>query len=128
MLRGRRARTTEIRARAIVLWNPASREGHPVNAIEERVHRRRTALDPVRQAVATPAPVVERHVDDLRWATLDHLGLDAPPCQRAVTERRDDRRAALGRPRTHVLPRARCEAQLVQLPATAAGGSLASRS
>jgi hypothetical protein len=67
-----------------------------LNAVQERVHRGPTGLDPVREAVAARAPVVGRHVDCLRRATLDHLSLDAPAFQRAVLERRGDRRRRFG--------------------------------
>src|SRR5439155_23056195 len=70
-----------------------------LDAVQERVHRRRTTLGPVREAVAAPAPVVGRQVDGLWRATLDHLGLDAPAFQRAVDERRCDRRPGLSEAR-----------------------------
>src|SRR5258705_341777 len=51
-----------------------STELHPV---EERVDRGRTGLDPFRKAVAARDPVVAGHVDRLRRAALDQLGLEA---------------------------------------------------
>jgi hypothetical protein len=61
-----------------------------LDAVQERVHRESTALDPVREAVAAPAPVVGRRIDCLRRATFDYLSLDAAARQRAVFERRGD--------------------------------------
>ena len=76
----------------------APRAGHPpeaaerLHAVEERVHRGRTALDPLREAVAARAAVVGRHIDRARRAALDHLSLDAHASQRAVVERGGDGR------------------------------------
>src|SRR4051794_40962979 len=55
-------------------------------AVEERVRRGRTALHPLREAVAACAAVVGRHIDRARRAALDHLSLDARASQRAVLE------------------------------------------
>src|SRR5215207_191646 len=67
-----------------------------LDAVEERVDRGSTALDPVREAVAARAPVVGRRIDCLRRATFDDLGLEAAAFQRAVLERRGDCRPDLG--------------------------------
>src|SRR4051812_610972 len=70
------------------MWaRPAARK---LDAVQERVHRGSTALDPAPEAVATGAPVVRRRIDCLRRATFDHLSLDAAALQRPVLERRGD--------------------------------------
>ena len=51
-----------------------------LHAVEERVGRGRTALGPLREAVAARAAVVGKHIDRARRAALDDLGLDAVPC------------------------------------------------
>src|SRR5215204_6538613 len=67
---------------------PQARE---LDAVQERVHRGTTALDPAREAVATGARVLGWSIDCLWRATFDHLYLDATAFQRAVLERRGDR-------------------------------------
>jgi hypothetical protein len=52
-------------------------EARELDAVQERVHRGSTALNPAGEAVATRAPVVGRRIDCLRRATFDHLRLDA---------------------------------------------------
>ena len=66
-----------------------------LDAIQERVHRGSSALDPAFEAVATRALVIGS-VERLRRATFEHLGLDAAARQRAVREHRGDRGTALG--------------------------------
>src|SRR5215213_372954 len=75
---------------------PRSRCSAALDAIQERVHRGSTALDPAFEAVAVRAPVVSGSVECLRRATFEHLGLDAPTRQRTVVEHRGDRRTDLG--------------------------------
>ena len=52
-----------------------------LDAVQERVQRGSTALDPARETVATRALVVGR-IESLRRATFDHLSLDAGTRQR----------------------------------------------
>jgi hypothetical protein len=74
------------------LWSDAPREG--LDPVEERVGRGRTALGPLREAVAARAAVGGRDIDRARRAALDDLGLDADALQWAVVQRGRD-----GRPR-----------------------------
>src|SRR5215218_8850438 len=76
-----------------------------LHAVQERVRRGRTALDPLREAVAACAAVVGRHIDRARRAPLDDARLDAFAPQRAVVQRGDHGRpdlfarvACVGRP------------------------------
>src|SRR5215216_5883663 len=67
-----------------------------LDAVQERVDRGSTALDPAREAVAARAPVLGRRIDCLLRAAFDDLGLDAAALRRAVLERRGDCRPDLG--------------------------------
>ena len=61
-----------------------------LDAVQERVCRGVTTLDPALEAVATRGPIVGKRIDRLWWATFDDLSLDAAACQRAVRESRGD--------------------------------------
>ncbi len=81
-------------------------------AVQERVYRGRTGLDPAREAVATRAPVVGPHVDRLGRAGFQDVYVDAPARQRASLEHGADRRPGLSPrgahlPQAHQMPR-RC--------------------
>src|SRR5688500_13884786 len=67
-----------------------------LDAIQARVQRGSTALDPALEAGATRAPVVSGRVERLRRTTFEHLSLDAVARQRAVLEHRGDRGTGLG--------------------------------
>jgi hypothetical protein len=69
--------------------------GLALDAIQERVLRGSSTLDPALEAVSTRALLVGS-VERLRRATFEHLGLDAAARQRAVCEHRGDRGTALG--------------------------------
>ena len=56
---------------------PRASERRDLDAVQERIRGGSTALDPSLEAVAIRTPVVGRHVDRLRGAALDDLGLDA---------------------------------------------------
>jgi hypothetical protein len=68
-----------------------------LGAVQERVDRGSTALDPGREAVAARAPVVGTRIDCLGRATFDDGSLDAAAFQRAVLELGGDRGPGDGR-------------------------------
>jgi hypothetical protein len=55
-----------------------------LDAVQKRVHRGSTALDPGREAVTAHTPILGGHIDCLRRATLDALSLDSAALQRPV--------------------------------------------
>src|SRR3954451_6616279 len=67
-----------------------------LDAVQERVHRGSTALDPGREAVTARAPILGGHIDCLRRATFDDLSLDGVAPQRPVSERGGDCGSGLG--------------------------------
>jgi hypothetical protein len=73
-----------------------------LDAVEERVHRGRPALDPGREAVAADAAVVGRRIDRARRPALDDLSLDAPATQRTVVQRGGDGRPDVRVRRAHL--------------------------
>lgn len=80
--------------------------------VQERVYGGRTGLGPVREAVATPAPVVGPRVDRFRRAAFHDVYVDASTRQRAALEDGGDRRPRLSLrgahlPHAHQMPR-RC--------------------
>src|SRR5205085_11177980 len=83
--------------------DPISNARGGLHAVQERVDRGRTSLDPVREAVATRAPVVGRHVNRLGWSALNHVYVDAPTRERSVLEHSSDRRSSLSL-RGHTTP------------------------
>jgi hypothetical protein len=80
--------------------------------VQERVYGGRTGLGPIREAVATHAPVVVPHVDRFGRAAFHDGYVDAPTRQRAALKDGGDRRPGLSlrgghAPRAHQMPR-RC--------------------
>ena len=71
-------------------------EARELDAVQERVDRGSTALDPAREAVATRAPVVGTRIDCFGRATFEDLSLDAAAFQRPVLQRRSDCEPDLG--------------------------------
>jgi hypothetical protein len=86
------AYVSDAGARSAAAETTATREG--LHAVEERVRRGRTALGPLREAVAARAAVVGRDIDRARRAALDDLGLDASALQWAVVQPGRDGRLA----------------------------------
>ena len=80
--------------------------------VQERVYGGRTGLGPVREAVATRAPVVGPRVDRFGRAAFHDVHVDASTRQRAALEDGRDRRPGLSLrgahlPHAHQMPR-RC--------------------
>jgi hypothetical protein len=69
--------------------------GDRLYRVQRCVCGRRTALDPVCEAVATSGPIVGLHVDRFGRATFHHLDVDATPRQRAALKDGTDRRPRL---------------------------------
>jgi hypothetical protein len=82
---------------------PLIRHADRLHAVQERVLRRRTDLDPIREAVTAPAPVVGPQIDRLGRAAFHDVYVDAPTRQRTALEHGGDRRPSLALQGAHLL-------------------------